>query len=580
MATVTGLTAERMLEIEAESIIDGDVVGNNLILRRHDGTTIDAGPVKGPKGDTGPAGVSAAMASAPILDVGMAGQLRAGRALTVADFTNMGLSSPIALFNLTDLSNLGSGGALSNKGAVPFGVGINGLAATAAVFAGATTQGLYISDVGAGDPYRIKVGSWGCWFKSAKRTFAQMMLSKDSQIGTNRGWYIYITPTNQLEAGVPNDGGTGVGVATSITDPIDDRWHFGVATYDGTAIRLYLDGVLEATTPWTSSMFGSTSPLNVGGRAADAVTANGSPFYGRIDEAFVTADVLSEDQVRQLYCAKIPHGYSGTPKSVLLNIHRRRKGVPLVASDFPSQPLRLYNLVDSGDLGSNNVALTPGAGPTQAAGPDGAKDSGRYYSGSFSGDAATDAGLPSGVAVMTFGAWFKTIMSGTGMIISYGSANAERSIYHDSTSGLVSYTDGPGAINSVPWVRDGQWHQVVVVCDNTAGDGLKVKMYLDGRLVATTTTLNGVTLAGASRFRIGARFDGSSPFSGHIARAFVHGAALTSEQVRALFLKSGQDMGASPKNPGDHVEGFDATNIYATFDTIESQNLVDLAVMA
>lgn len=44
MAIVTGLTKERMLEIEAASIVDGNVDGTgHLILVRHDGTTIDAG---------------------------------------------------------------------------------------------------------------------------------------------------------------------------------------------------------------------------------------------------------------------------------------------------------------------------------------------------------------------------------------------------------------------------------------------------------------------------------------------------------------------------------------------------------
>ena len=56
MATITGLTAERMLEIEGESIIDGSIVGGNLILTKHDGTTIDAGPVVGPTGPAGPQG--------------------------------------------------------------------------------------------------------------------------------------------------------------------------------------------------------------------------------------------------------------------------------------------------------------------------------------------------------------------------------------------------------------------------------------------------------------------------------------------------------------------------------------------
>ena len=44
MATVTGLTAARMLEIEGATVVDGafDSTGH-LILERHDGTTFDAG---------------------------------------------------------------------------------------------------------------------------------------------------------------------------------------------------------------------------------------------------------------------------------------------------------------------------------------------------------------------------------------------------------------------------------------------------------------------------------------------------------------------------------------------------------
>lgn len=57
MATVTGLTAERMLEIEGSSVVDGEIIGGHLILTKHDGTTIDAGPLPpGPQGPVGPAG--------------------------------------------------------------------------------------------------------------------------------------------------------------------------------------------------------------------------------------------------------------------------------------------------------------------------------------------------------------------------------------------------------------------------------------------------------------------------------------------------------------------------------------------
>ena len=55
MATVTGLTAERMIEMEEATVIDGEVRVDNLILITRGGTEIDAGNVRGPVGPQGPA---------------------------------------------------------------------------------------------------------------------------------------------------------------------------------------------------------------------------------------------------------------------------------------------------------------------------------------------------------------------------------------------------------------------------------------------------------------------------------------------------------------------------------------------
>ncbi len=56
MATITGLTAARMIAIEAASVISGIVTGDNLILTKFNGSTINAGNVRGPAGPQGPAG--------------------------------------------------------------------------------------------------------------------------------------------------------------------------------------------------------------------------------------------------------------------------------------------------------------------------------------------------------------------------------------------------------------------------------------------------------------------------------------------------------------------------------------------
>ena len=56
MATVTGLTAERMIAMEAATVIDGEVIGDNLHLTTRGGTDINAGNVRGGKGDPGTPG--------------------------------------------------------------------------------------------------------------------------------------------------------------------------------------------------------------------------------------------------------------------------------------------------------------------------------------------------------------------------------------------------------------------------------------------------------------------------------------------------------------------------------------------
>lgn len=57
MATVTVFTAARMAAIEAASIVSGEVdINGDLILTKHDNTTINAGSVIGPVGPVGPVG--------------------------------------------------------------------------------------------------------------------------------------------------------------------------------------------------------------------------------------------------------------------------------------------------------------------------------------------------------------------------------------------------------------------------------------------------------------------------------------------------------------------------------------------
>lgn len=56
ITTITGLTAQRMIQIEQASVVSGRVEGDNLILTTKGGQPITAGSVRGPQGVPGPPG--------------------------------------------------------------------------------------------------------------------------------------------------------------------------------------------------------------------------------------------------------------------------------------------------------------------------------------------------------------------------------------------------------------------------------------------------------------------------------------------------------------------------------------------
>jgi hypothetical protein len=527
------------------------------------------------------------IAGLPVLDVGQPGQIRAGRDLTVADFTTLlGLTQPTALFNLGSLANLGSGPALTDRGTVAYAPGVTGAAGTAAQFTGTNPQGLFISDSGAADATRLRTGSFGGWFRTAKTGTNQALITKQNSADTVRSFSLIISPGNVLQSSVSLDGSTW-NVATGATTVTDDRWHHVVVTFDGSTLRLYLDAVPEAAAVAVGQISQQGVPFSLGAFGVDTGVAGGFPLSGRLDEVFLTRDVLAGEQIRLLYAAKIAHGGASQPNAARIAVQRRRRGGALAPADFPSTPLRLYNFTGATltDQGTNNQALTANVGTgviTDGPGVDGTRGNARLYSGTHQGDSATDAGLPSGTSTRSYGCWFKVPYSTTATycLLSWGSTTAGTALnVLPGSSALTSYSgnlsSSPDAIAG-PYAGDLQWHFGVVVENNAATDGIKRKLYLDGRVVGGSTTLPSITLVGANGLRIGVSPFVNQPATGQLDGAFVTGTALTSEQVWALYQKPGLTFPAAPKDAAEHIEAFDATNAYVIFDSVEPQHTIDL----
>jgi hypothetical protein len=523
--------------------------------------------------------------------IGIAGSKRAGRKLAVADFTTLlGLSTPIGLFPMDSVNNLGSAGtALTNKGGIGFGSGITGDPAEAAQFAGNAAQAFYIADTGVNDPFRLRTGSVGGWFKTAKLATSQAVVSKMSSAAGNFGYMLNVTAgsglagANSLRWQLSLDGST-MNVLSGYSDVCDDQWHFGVGTFDGEAMRLYVDAIMETSYTVQGVIFSGTGPFNVGSYGSDGATNATMPQFGKVQSAFATQDILNEDQIRLLMAATVPHGLTSTPDEVHTSVRRYRRNGAQSAASFPTAPLRLHNFTNGSlsDSGSNGTALAVASGtPIQAAGTDGtAKNAYAMNNGWFS---ASDTGLPISGA-MSWGAWVTcgAIGATSRGIMGWGTTTLLRELYVGGSGGQIVMNGNGGQLVSTPRADDALMRLIVAVYNPAAADGLFMKLYFDSLLVASsTTTLSNAALAGAGGLVVGnLRQNNVYQANLLIDSPFICGYALTHAQIVALAAIPGPALAGPSPLPQSIVEAADATNLYVLANGIEPQHQIDFKAVA
>jgi hypothetical protein len=121
---------------------------------------------------------------------------------------------------------------------------------------------------------------------------------------TTRGWMDVVykgmdifflegsSPGGQPGTGLTlSNGGLPLVYSTSVL-PLG-TWTHLAATFDGTTLRLYVNGTQVGSQPWSGTIGGSTSPLTIGG---DAVF--GQYFAGTVDEIRVYNVPLSQSQIQ------------------------------------------------------------------------------------------------------------------------------------------------------------------------------------------------------------------------------------------------------------------------------------------
>jgi hypothetical protein len=198
-----------------------------------------------------------------------------------------------------DVSGYGNNGTLS--GGVQWVPGHSG---TALAFDGATGN-VRVPDAPSLEPAAITVQAWvkvlgspgNLKYIVAKGGFGCTTGAYGLYTGPQGGLMFYVDHSDGVTYTQSPDAGTGVW---------DGHWHFVAGTYDGSAVRLYVDGTEVGTgTP-------DNSPLAYGGPTSNDLYIGhyegcpGLDFNGTIDEPKIWDRALSPQQVQAQYSPCAP----------------------------------------------------------------------------------------------------------------------------------------------------------------------------------------------------------------------------------------------------------------------------------
>ena len=148
---------------------------------------------------------------------------------------------------------------------------------------------------------RLSEFSVAAWFKTTTVPKDDGFIANKGGSGTdspgmNQNYGLWITSSGQLSGGYETSSGSNK-FATSPNSYVNGQWQHGVVTFDGSFVRLYVNGIQVAATSTTSLPdTNGNQPLRIGANSL----AIEDIFVGDIDEVGVWSKALSKSEITNL----------------------------------------------------------------------------------------------------------------------------------------------------------------------------------------------------------------------------------------------------------------------------------------
>jgi hypothetical protein len=369
------------------------------------------------------------------------------------------------------------------------------------------------------------------WIRPTNVSGYRSIFSKWDAVGgvNQRSYEVSLYPGGRcylLVSPVGTDSGATF-VLSSNAVPLNEWTHIA-AVADGSTLKVYLNGVLDAEGEYYAGIYPGTNAAGIGGVVGGATPGNSiSRFAGRIDEPAIYGRALGAAEILAIYEA----GIAG-------KVHPEAATLPAdLVAWWPGDD-HAYDLADT------NHATVSGA--TYAAG---------YVSQSFSFDGTNDGvnaaddnalNLASATDQLTIETWIKAeendvVMSIAGKRHTPDSSTAtgyELFLIYGSPG--IQLATPERAENYIDWgsdLLDGGWHHLAVTVDRSVTNG--GTLYVNGTptLIFDAAEVSG-SLSNAAPFRIGVHpetgFNGW--FKGMIDEPTVYRRALSGAEITALYV--------------------------------------------
>jgi parallel beta-helix repeat protein len=300
-------------------------------------------------------------------------------------------------------------------------------------------------------------------------------------------------------------GNTGGGeIAMSSTSMATGQWYHIAGTYDGSSLKLYINGVLESTVASTR-VLSTTQPLRLG--------RDGTPvefFDGQIDEFTVYSRALSATEIAATYAA----GNTGqTVEKSPLVASFRMDGLTTDAIDGRSMTVNGATLTNSGRVGS-------------AYDFDGADD---FISTSYAAEMAPKNAV-------TVSTWFQADVAKQALLAgtwgSSGTGTGSYTLWQQSDGKIAFSLSDTGSTNNAiisSTLTPGSWHHAVGTFD-----GDIMRLYIDGTEVSSYDTAFTSIFDNGLPFQIGGE-SATGFFDGKIDEVSLFNRALTAGEITDLY---------------------------------------------